>query len=370
MNALGRWVAAAIPGVSGFATPLWIALGLPAVVLGLWAAARRHPPALAWSALATARAAGASRRDLVRSLGLLLRGASCVALVLALAGPLGPEVPVLREHPGLDLVLVVDASGSMRALDALVDGRRMTRLALAREAVSRFALHRVAAGDRVGLVVFGERAFTDCPLTSDGALLAAALDRVEAGMAGDATALGDALALAVKRVSAADAHSSGPLPARSEPKPREAGPHAPRAGRLVVLLTDGRSNAGAVPLQIATDLAVERGVRVDTVGIGTRNAVEMASQEGGPPRPGLEHHDLDAQVLERIAAATGGRFFEAQSSSELGAVYRAIDRAERIPRRTPALRVESQAPEPFLATAAGLLLLEVALIRVAWRRLP
>lgn len=362
MSALGHWIAAAIPGVSGFATPLWIALGLPAVALGLWAAARRRPPALSWSALATAQAAGASRRDLTGALGWLLRGGCCVALVLALAGPLGPQIPVLQEHPGLDLILVMDASGSMRALDARVDGRLMTRLALARAAVSRFALHRVAAGDRVGLVVFGDRAFTDCPLTSDGALLAAALDRVEAGMAGEATALGDALALAVKRVSAADAPG--------EAEAGEGGPHAPRAGRLVVLLTDGRSNAGAVPLQIATELAVERGVRVDTVGIGTREAVEMASREGGPPRPGREHHDLDAQVLERIAAATGGRFFEARSSSELGAVYRAIDRTERIPRRRPALRVTSEAPEPFLAAAAGLLLLEIALVRVAWRRLP
>lgn len=355
MTGLAHWLAAVLPGISGFATPAWLGLGLPAVVVALVLAARRRPDALPWPAQAEARAAGASRLDPVRGLGLLLRGASCAAVVLALAGPMGPSRPVLVEHRGLDLVLVVDASGSMRALDAEVAGHRRTRLDLAREAVSRFARHRVAAGDRVGLVVFGDSAFTDCPLTRDGDLLAAALARVQAGMAGEATALGDALALAVKRVSPA------------EPS---AGAAGPRPGRLVVLLTDGRSNAGGVPVRIATALAVQRGVRVDTVGIGSRQPVEMASPQGGQPLPGREHHDLDAHTLRTIAEATGGRFFAARSSTDLGAVYQAIDREERVARPAPEVRVAAPLPEPFLAAAGGLLVLELLMVRVAWRRLP
>src|SRR5262249_29003134 len=153
---------------------------------------------------------------------------------------------------GIDLLLVLDTSDSMRALDAEIGDRARTRFELAREVVARFALHRVASGDRVGLIVFGETAFTYCPLTSDGRLLRAALERVEPDMAGAATALGDALALAVKRL-----HGAGPA----------------ESGQLVVLLTDGRSNADHVPPEVAAGLAAQLGIRVHTVGIGGEGEV-------------------------------------------------------------------------------------------------
>ena len=254
-------------------------------------------------------------------------------------------------------MLVVDASGSMRALDAQTEGAWRTRLELAREVVERFAAHRVADGDRVALVVFGDRAFTQCPLTGDDALLAAALGRVEAGMAGEATALGDALALAVKRVGG-DTHL--------EPgQGRE-----PRAGRAVVLLTDGRSNAGAIPTEVATALAMERGVRVHTVGIGSEGEVAMADTRSGGRRRELERHDLDAATLTRIASATGGRAFLARSSADLAAVYAEIDQLERVGRDAPPIAIGTPQPEPALALAGALLLLEIALTRVLGRRLP
>jgi Ca-activated chloride channel family protein len=280
-----------------------------------------------------------------------------VALAVVVAGPMaaGRSTRPLRE--GLDLVLVLDTSTSMRALDARVGGEWRARLELARQVVKRFSLHRVAEGDRVGLVVFGEAAFTLCPLTGDGRLLAAALERVETGMAGEATALGDALALAVKRsvAGAADAAGTGPV-----------------AGRLVVLLTDGRSNAGSIPVEVAAALAASHGTRVHTVGVGSRAEVAMARRAGEAGR-GLhfERHDLDVETLERIARATGGRFFEARAPEDLEAVYQEIDALERIPRDERTQTVEEEPiPEPFLALAGALLLVELTTTRILRRRIP
>jgi len=324
--------------------------------IGLWIAARRRPAAVSWAATAEAGAAGARRRDLRRALGLAGRASALLLLGVAWAGPIVEHRAPPPPGEGLDLMLVLDTSDSMRALDARAAGGWRTRLDLAREVVARFARERAAAGDRVGLVVFGETALTLCPLTSDGRLLAAALARVEAGMAGGATALGDALALAVKRVS----------------PPRETGTSVgPVAGRVVVLLTDGRSNSGAVPPDIASALAAARGVRVHTVGIGSIGEVAMDEPQGAAAR-GLrfERHDLDAATLRGIAAATGGRYFEAHGSDDLGAVYTAIDTLERVPRRPPPRVRREPRPEPWLAAAGLLVALELLFARGVARALP
>ena len=349
-------VAAAVRAVSGwpvmgFAEPAWLWL-VP--IAWLWLLAVRlfsARPALGWPALSEARAAGARSVD-IPAIGLGALRLAIVSLVgLVMAQPMGSEQEVKLRHDGLDLVLALDSSGSMRALDAEDSAEPRTRLSLAKEVVARFASERVAEGDRVALIVFGDRAFTQSPLSSDGELLAAALERVEAGMAGESTALGDALALAVKRAG-----------------PRRA-PGDPLAGRVVVLLTDGRSNAGNVPPEVAMAIARARGVRVHTVGIGGQGQVAMAGQRGGR-RLELERHDLDAMTLQRIATTTGGRYFSARSSSDLADVYAEIDRLERVEREAAPRRLGAPLPEPFLACAGGLLLVQLVIGRVLLRRLP
>jgi len=345
------------PSGLSFARPLLIpALGL-LIAAVIARAALRRPPALGWPALAEARTAGGAALDVHRGLALLLRAAAAVALALAIAGPAAenPVEPVT--HSGLDLVLALDTSGSMRALDTQLAGSWQQRLDLAQEVVERFALHRVATGDRVGLVVFGDVAFTLCPLTSDGALLSAALGRVRAGMAGEATALGDALALGVKRAAAGEAS-------------RAERPGAPAEGRIVVLLTDGRSNAGAVPLDTARALAAATGTRVHTVGIGGGGEVAMAARQGEGRELEFERHDLDEEALRAVAVSSGGRYFHADDAGDLTAVYDEIDELERIPREAPPRDERAPRPEPFLATAGVLLLIEIASRRVAGRPLP
>jgi Ca-activated chloride channel family protein len=336
--------------LTGFLAP---ALGSGLVLLALAAcilAARTRQPRLAWPAARELRAAGARRRDPLRILALALRAGTLILLAGALAGPLGPAPSTRSRERGLDLLLVLDTSDSMRALDAEIGASPRTRLELAREVVARFALHRVASGDRVGLVVFGDTAFTHCPLTSDGRLLRAALERVEPGMAGAATALGDALALAVKRLHAV---STGGAASR----------------QLVVLLTDGRSNADSVPPDVAAALAAQLGIRVHTVGIGGEGEVAMATRSGGRSLE-TSRQDLDAETLIRIATASGGRFFPARSSADLAAVYDAIDQSERASREAPAEPLGQPAPEPLLAAAGLLLALELISARLLGRRIP
>ena len=324
---------------------------------GAFFALRGRAPSLAWPGIAEVERASGRRPEIVPALAWLLRLGAVGCLALVVARPVSIDESPPEPGRGLDLVLVLDTSASMRALDtgapastSVGSHSNQTRLDLAKRVVSRFANARVAEGDRVGLVVFGSKAFTQCPLTSDGRLLSAALDRVEVGVAGEATALGDALALAVKRAP----EGSSEL------------------GRVIVLLTDGRSNTGRVPVEVAIQLAVGERLRVHTVGIGTGGTdVPMASRAGRADSPlRFERHDTDPDTLERIARATGGRSFAATRPGDLAAVYREIDSLERAERpRPPRVRARLNA-EPLLAAAGGLLFLEIAVARILRRRTP
>lgn len=349
-------VLAAWFGIDAFERPALLVAALLVALAAGFVATRREAPALPWSAWPEVVAAGARHRDFGRIATVAGRALALLLLGVALAGPVRQHRAPPPPGEGLDLVLVLDTSESMQALDAEVAGTWRTRLELARAVVARFASQRIAEGDRVGLVVFGETAFTLCPLSSDGRLLGTALERVTPGMAGSATAVGDALALAVKR---------------AQPQPEDASATAPVAGRLVVLLTDGRSNAGAIPTDVAASLARARGVRVHTVGIGGAGDVTMERAEAAGGR-GLrfERHDLDRETLAAIAATTGGQFFAAQSSADLDAVYTAIDAQERVPRRSPPREHHTTHPEPFLAGAALLMAIEAATARGIARRIP
>lgn len=331
-------------------------IAVAAIALALHARSKRgavsHP---AWREL---REAGARPDAPLRITRTLVRGSVLALLAWAVAEPvaLRPSPPEIGR--GLDILLALDTSGSMRALDthpidpadgaSAVEGMR-SRLDLALEAVRRFARIRVAEGDRVGLVVFGDHAFTHCPLTGDGRVLDEALESVRAEMAGRRTALGDGLALSVKRLTAAA--------------------RASEAGRVVVLLTDGRSTAGEIPIGVASDLARAHGVRVHTVGIGSEHAqVAVADEKTGRVR--LERHAPDFEALARLAADTGGRFHRVSRSPDLVAVYHEIDGLERVerPRKRPP-RVLPRT-EPALAVALVLLAGDLSITRLRRSPLP
>ena len=239
----------------------------------------------------------ASRRG---ALAVGLKALAWALLVLAAAQPQWAGPPREVATRGRDLMLALDLSGSMATPDFEIGGRTVERFAAVREVARRFALER--KGDRVGLVLFGTRAFLQAPLTPDLATVAELLDESEVGLAGEQTAIGDAIGLAVKHL-------------RDRPAER----------RVLVLLSDGASNAGVLEPRKAAELARDAGVRVYTIGVGsgqrTLATLLGARIVGGPG-------DLDEAALRGIADATGGSYFRADDSEGLARVYREIDALE------------------------------------------
>ena len=324
-----------------------IAVGVGIVALGVLFRAWRHGPLRLGVPAAESARRRLPRPDLPWWLSLALRTGALVLLGLSLSAP----IALVREIPaggeGVDLVIALDASGSMNALDANLDGRRLTRLSMAKQVVADFVRGR--QGDRIGLVVFGEHAFTQCPLTVDRRLVLSAIERVEVGLAGDATALGEAIGLSVRRLRTLGAPET--------------------ARRVVLLLTDGRHNAGTLGPETAAEIARLADVRIHAVGIGTTGSVPFARSGPGEPLR-FERVDLDKETLQAVAHATGGEFFHARRPEDLVAVATAIDRLEVRPQvADPRYRRVSLVPG-FLACALALLILEAATAHGLLRRLP
>lgn len=323
---------------------LWLGAALLAVLVAL--AALRGPLRIGVPATG-ARGPFALGLDLPWLLSLSLRTTAVALLILTVAAPVG----LIRENPaggrGIDLVIALDASGSMNALDGQLEGRRVTRLELAKAAVAEFIRGR--EGDRIGLVVFGEHAFTQCPLTADHRLVLQALERIEVGVAGDQTALGEAVGLAARRLRVPGA--------------------PPEAQRTLVLFTDGRHNSGQLAPETAAQIALFEGVRIHAVGIGSTGEVPFAQKTPGEPLR-FEKVDLDEKTLQVVATLTGGIFFHARKPEDLVGVTAAIDAIEAMPQAPePRFRRASLAPLTLLL-ALGLLLGEALLSRGLLRRLP
>lgn len=207
------------------------------------------------------------------------------------------ELPVT----GRDLMLAVDLSQSMAKQDFLVGGRRVDRLTATKWVAGQFIERR--KGDRLGLILFGDQAYLQAPLTFDRATINTLLEESVIGLAGRATAIGDAIGLALKRL-----------------RMREEG------ARILVLLTDGRNTAGTDPLQAAR-VAAEEALTIYTIGIG---AAEMLVNRFFGQRRINPSADLDEKTLSEIARLTGGRYFRARDTRELEEIYRLLDQLEPI----------------------------------------
>jgi Ca-activated chloride channel family protein len=220
-------------------------------------------------------------------------------LVLAAARPQWLGDPVQLPIAGRDLMLAVDVSGSMEQEDYRLHGRPANRLDVVKAVAGRFIERR--AGDRLGLVLFGTRAYLQTPLTYDRDTVGAMLNESVIGLAGRDTAIGDAIALAIKRLR-----------------------QQPDDNRVLILLTDGANTAGNVAPLAAARLAAQAGVRIYTIGIGggqvdVRSPFGMLLQQGS---------DLDPVTLQAIAVATGGQYFQATDAVQLEQVYEELDRLE------------------------------------------
>ena len=255
-------------------------------------------------------------------------------LITAVTRPVWQGQPIEQAVSGRDLMLAVDLSGSMEISDFVLKGSKVDRLTATKAVAGEFIERRV--GDRVGLVLFGERAYLQAPLTFDRKTVRTLLDESVIGLAGDKTAIGDAIGLAVKRLK-----------------------DNPKNQRVLILLSDGANTAGTVaPLQ-AADLAAREGLKVYTIGIG---ADEMVIRDLLGSRKVNPSQDLDEPTMRGIAEKTGGRYFRARDVKELEKIYQMLDELEPVERDKRYYRPQTELyPWPL---GSALLLASLLVLRV------
>ena len=283
-------------------SPLWLAL-LPLPWL-LWFIARRlkiqkqeapallHPQAELLSQLHNELSHSA------RPPWLWLAGFTL--LFIALARPQWIEQP----QESRNFMLALDVSGSMRALDFSIDGKVVSRLDMVKDVVSQFIQSR--EGDRIGIIIFADDAFTLSPLTSDHRLIRNFLADVRNGMAGEKTALGQAVALGVKRL-------------------KEQAPNS----RALILLTDGTNSAGDITPLTALTMAQHENVRLYSIGIGTHGKVMFP--RGPREEPDFKEVPLDETLLRTLAKETGGQYYRATNTQELRQIVQDVEQLEEVP---------------------------------------
>lgn len=325
-----------------FAHPdwLWLLALVPFVGIGEWWRARRRA-GLRFSNVRLADAIPATWAQRLRWLPTVLRMGVLALGIVALARPQVENVIRERYAEGIDIMLVLDTSTSMRAEDFAPN-----RFEAARDVASEFIDDRVS--DRVGLVVFAAKAYTQTPLTLDYSFLQQMLDEVQVGVIEDGTAIGTALAMATNRLKDTEAES-----------------------KVIILLTDGQNNRGEIDPATAAEVAATMGVRVYAIGVGTRGEAPFVIDH---PFTGQRRQmvpvQIDEEMLQTVAQTTGGRYFRATSKSGLRTVYDEIDQLEKTEIEERVYTDRDERYPLFLWPAFGLLCLEVLLSTTVLRRFP
>lgn len=321
---------------------LWCLLVLlPLIAYHIGWGGRRHP-ALQISTLGGVRGAKKTLHHALLHLPFALRCAALALGIVALARPQSTRSGSDATTEGIDIVLSLDISSSMLARDFRPD-----RLTAALRTAAQFIAARPA--DRIGLVLFAGESFTQSPLTTDKHTLQILLGQARSGMIEDGTAIGNGLATAVNRL-------------------RE----SPAASRVIILLTDGVNNSGQIAPLTAAEIAATLGMRVYTIGVGTRGVAPYPVVDRFGRPAGFQNMpvEIDEAILTEISAKTGGRYFRATDEAALEAVYEEIDRLE-----TSAIEVTDYTRYEelfgrFVATAIALLALEILFRYLIVRRIP
>ena len=262
-------------------------------------------------------------------------------LVIASARPQWIGEPIQQSVSGRDLLLAVDLSGSMQERDFLLNNTPVDRLSATKVVAGNFIARRT--GDRIGLILFGDQAYLQAPLTFDRATVKTFLDEAAIGLAGEKTAIGDAIGLAVKRL-------------RKNPSDQ----------KVLILLTDGANTAGLVSPLKAAELAAKEGLKIYTIGIG---ADEMIVRDFFGSRRVNPSADLDEKTLKEIADKTGGRYFRARDTQELEQIYGLLDELEPVEKDQKYFRPK-RALFYWPLGSALVILFVYALAKLAAQRLP
>ena len=329
-----------------FADPLWLAL-LALIPIAIYFRTRRRiRPAMALPGLASVR--DLPRSPVLSGRGVLpvLRYGALILMILALARPQWGTRQEEIISEGVNIVLAIDLSESMKALDFRREGRMVNRLEAVRGVVRDFVEGR--SGDRIGMVVFGTHAYTQLPLTRDYTAVASILDRLEIGAAGERTAVGDAIGIAVKRLADIESQSN-----------------------VIILLTDGQSNAGALAPDTAATIAAEKEIKIYTIGVGSRGKAPIPVRD---PILGerfvYQKVNIDEDALKEIAKRTGGLYFRAEDTDGLTRIYETIDEMETTEVDVKIYAEYNELYPMLLLPALGLLAVWTILTHTRFLRIP
>lgn len=323
---------------------LWLLIGLP--VLAWLRSKNGRSGAIQYSSVEIFKEIGQVRRHAPGRFMIALRLLALGAFIVALARPqLGNETTEIQSS-GIDIMLAIDVSGSMEAMDFKLEGKAVNRVDAVKDVVSKFIEER--PDDRIGLIAFAGKPYLMSPLTHDHDWLQLRLNDVALGQAQDGTAIGSATVSAVKRLSKQKAKS-----------------------KILVLLTDGMNNAGTASPEIAGEAAKSLGIKIYSIGAGTRGQARfpVRSMWGGT-RYVMTKVDIDETTLTRMSEMTGGQYFRATDTDSLEKIYDNINQLEKTERE---VRHFSNYRELFhWALIPGLLLIALEIIFAAtrYRKMP
>ncbi len=317
-----------------FAHPgfFWLLPIVPLMVAYYYWRNRQLQGTLGLSTTKSFASAPKSRVPAFRHVGVVLRCASFIALILALARPQSAQSWQNETTEGIDIMIASDISGSMLAEDF-----KPNRL----EAGKNIAIDFIKArpDDRIGLVIFSGESFTQCPLTIDHDVLVNLFADIKNGMINDGTAMGMGLATAINRLKDSEAKS-----------------------KVVILLTDGVNNSGSIPPITAAQIAKQFNIRVYTVGIGTNGSAPYpVKDQFGDTHYQMVPVDVDESTLNKIANITGGKYFRARNNNELTQIYEQIDKLEKVKIAVTQYHKKTERYLPFAIIALLLLTLEFIL---------
>jgi Ca-activated chloride channel family protein len=329
-----------------FASPYFLLL-LVLIPVTVWYGLKRvHRPALAASGMGASEPLPRSAALHTLWLPPVLFYLALALMIAALARPQWGTRRMVVNTSGINIILAIDLSESMAALDFKQGGNIINRLEAVKSVVLDFIQHR--SGDRIGMVVFGSQAYTQLPLTRDYNTITTMLERLRIGAAGRSTAIGDAIGISLKRLEDIKSKSN-----------------------IIILLTDGRSNSGEFEPRTTAAIAREKGVKIYTIGVGGRGrAPFLVNDPIFGQRYVYQQVDMDETTLKMVAEQTGGSYFRAQDLEGLKKIYATIDKLEKTTVKMKTFADYNELYLYLLLPAFCLLALWMVLVNTRYLRIP
>jgi Ca-activated chloride channel family protein len=324
-----------------FASPglLWLALLLPAMIVWYVKNNNGQLAGLKVSSLKSFQGIN-SWKNLFRHIPFVCRLLAIAFIIIALARPQTKSDEQQAEGEGVDIVLCIDVSGSMTAQDFTPN-----RMEAAKAVAANFVEQRLT--DRIGIVIFSGESFTQCPLTTDKAVLKSAIENIRNGLLEDGTAIGDGLSTGIDRLRSSKSKS-----------------------KVIILLTDGENNGGLIGPDNAKEIAKAFGVRVYTIGVGTEGYAPYPEKTELGVVMRQQKVTIDEKLLKAIAGETGGKYFRAKDNAGLENIYKEIDNLEKSKVEISTITRYTEKFFPYVMIALAFLLLELVLRFTIFKKFP